>query len=98
MHYQHLQPVLQLAQHHRKKPLDHHSHKPVIDYKPQSASLPPTNPTASLMVSLVTVFSLLFVGEVVCIFASWQRPAAAAGAAAEALLKRFLRIIVIALQ
>lgn len=46
--------------------------KCVIDYKPQSSSLQPTNPTASLMVSLVTVFSQLFVGEVLCIFGSWQ--------------------------
>lgn len=33
----------------------------------------PTDPGASLMVSLVTVFGLLFVAEVVWISASWQR-------------------------
>lgn len=40
------------------------------------------------MVSLVTAFSQLFVGEVVCIFGCWQR-AAAAAAAAEAFLRVF---------
>lgn len=54
--------------------------KCVIDYKPQSSSLQPTNPTASLMVSLVTVFSQLFVGEVLRIFGSWQTATTAAAA------------------
>lgn len=55
-------------------------HKPVIHYKPQSASLQPTNPGASLPVSPVTVFNLLFVGEVVYFSVSWQRAATAAEA------------------
>lgn len=71
--------------------------KCVIDYKPQSSSLQPTNPTASLMVSLVTVFSQLFVGEVLRIFGSWQT-ATTAAAALFFFFMRFLRITVIALQ
>lgn len=87
--------VLQLAQHYGEMLSERRFSKCVIDYKPWSSSPQPTNPTASLMVSLVTVFSQLFVGEVLCfpwLLANsnhcWPR----------SFCQRFLRVTVIALQ
>lgn len=56
-------------------------HKPVIHYKPQSTSTQTTNPSASLIGPLETVFSPLCVEDVVCVFASWLRATAAAAVA-----------------